>query len=379
MFRFTFRLNRTVLGVIAVGIAIAVSSFSAVRAELVQRLNRVIYNCSSGTACVEGSSTGTSTWGVYGTATKSDGVHGVTSSTTGGSGVTGISKGTSGKGSGVIGKSSNGDGIYGTTSAANSSGVSGISTVTSTTTSYGVLGMTANPNPNGFGVYGYGGTYGTGVEGAVGGDGTGVEGFGGGEYSDGVYGLGGTGVVANGTFSGIYATASSGGQPITSMGTPSGGYFDTDYAGDGTFSGTVTAAGYKTAVRRRDGIRVTTSSSLAPRATIEDTATARLTDGVGIVHLATDFASTIDANKGYQVFLTPDGETRGWLYVAAKYQGGFIVREAEHGRSSIYFDYRVVAHPADSSDQRFPIYNPERPRNLKLPAHPQRPHLPSGG
>ena len=112
------------------------------------------------------------------------------------------------------------------------------------------------------------------------------------------------------------------------------------------------------------------SVPLAPRATIEDTGTARLTGGVGAVHLEPDFASTLDTSKGYQVFLTPDGDTRG-LYVAAKYQGGFIVREAEHGRSSVYFDYRVVARLAGSSDERFPAYHPKRPPRPRLPAYLQ--------
>jgi len=34
-----------------------------------------------------------------------------------------------------------------------------------------------------------------------------------------------------------------------------------------------------------------------------------------------------------------------------------VVREAEHGRSSIYFDYRVVAHPVGSTTARLPQLN----------------------
>jgi DNA modification methylase len=109
--------------------------------------------------------------------------------------------------------------------------------------------------------------------------------------------------------------------------------------------------------------------ALAPRATIEDSGTARMTDGVAVVHLESDFASTIDASQGYQVFLTPDGETRGWLYVAEKFERGFIVREAQRGRSSIDFDYRILAHPANSSQQRFPADEPAKPPHpTKLPS-----------
>lgn len=182
---------------------------------------------------------------------------------------------------------------------------------------------------------------------------------------------------ANGV--GLYDQSPLNGYPIDSFGVGSGaGTFSTDGYGDGVFDGTVSASGFNTDIRRSDGSRVTARASLAPRATIEDAGTARLINGVGVVHLERDFASTVDTSKGYQVFVTPDGDTRGWLYVAQKFEGGFIVREAERGRSSVYFDYRVVAHLAGSSDERFPIYNPKRPPRLNLPAHLQQVHLPSG-
>ena len=116
-------------------------------------------------------------------------------------------------------------------------------------------------------------------------------------------------------------------------------------------------------------------SSESTRATIEDTGRARLEGGEGAVRFDSAFASTIDAARGYQVFLTPNGETRGWLYVAEKYEGGFIVREGLHGRSSVYFDYRVVAHPYGASDARLPQLQIKRPPIPRLPHHtqPQQP------
>ena len=96
------------------------------RAEHVKPDKSKTYRCSSGTACVEGSSTGSSTWGVYGMGAIADGVHGVTSSTNGNSGTSGISTGTSGPAHGVYGRSSNGQGVYGTSSSNN--GVEGHST-----------------------------------------------------------------------------------------------------------------------------------------------------------------------------------------------------------------------------------------------------------
>jgi Flp pilus assembly pilin Flp len=126
--------------------------------------------------------------------------------------------------------------------------------------------------------------------------------------------------------------------------------------GNGVFSGSVTAQSFVQGLRTRDGGLVGASVSLAPIATIEDSGTGRLERGQGIVRLDPALARTIDFRSGYQVFLTPDGETRG-LYVAAKYERGFIVRETEHGRSSIYFDYRVLAHPVGTSDVRLPQLN----------------------
>jgi hypothetical protein len=145
--------------------------------------------------------------------------------------------------------------------------------------------------------------------------------------------------------------------------------FYVDCGGDGYFSGAVTASAYHTFQHVRSGPPVEAFSPESTRATIEDTGTARLEGGEGAVRFDSTFANAIEAARGYQIFLTPNGETRGWLYVAAKYEGGFIVREAEHGRSSIYFDYRVVAHPYGASDARLPQSNIKRPA---IPDPPRR-------
>jgi len=117
--------------------------------------------------------------------------------------------------------------------------------------------------------------------------------------------------------------------------------------------------------RTRDGGRLGTFGTQSTRATIEDTGTSRLMNGEGAVRFDAAFARTLDLRQGYQVFLTPDGDTRG-LYVAAKYEGGFIVRETEHGRSSIDFDYRVVAHPYGANEARLPELNLKAPRIRRL-------------
>jgi hypothetical protein len=70
------------------------------------------------------------------------------------------------------------------------------------------------------------------------------------------------------------------------------------------------------------------------------------------VYLSTSFARSVDPRLGYQVFLTPGGDTRG-LYVAAKYARGFTVREVQRGRSTLNFDYHVYAHTAGHATARF--------------------------
>ena len=163
------------------------------------------------------------------------------------------------------------------------------------------------------------------------------------------------------------------GDLIEAAGTESGsgsgsGVSQLTTSGDGTFTGVVTASGFNTDVRSRNGETLGASVALTPQATMEDTGTARLLNGEGAVRFDPAFASTINASRGYQVFLTPNGDTRG-LYVSAKYEGGFIVRENEHGRSSVYFDYRVVAHPYGASDERLPRLS------IKPLTLPRRPNL----
>jgi hypothetical protein len=75
--------------------------------------------------------------------------------------------------------------------------------------------------------------------------------------------------------------------------------------------------------------------------TIEDSGSGAIANGAGIVRLDPAFAQLIDQG-GYQVFLTPDGDCNG-LYVAQKNASGFAVRELRGGRSTLAFDYRIIA------------------------------------
>ena len=80
----------------------------------------------------------------------------------------------------------------------------------------------------------------------------------------------------------------------------------------------------------------------SPQSWLEDFGTAPLRNGVAEVALAPAFLGKVDTQLGYQVFLTPGGDSQG-LYVAWKTPARFEVRERSGGKSNIAFDYRIVA------------------------------------
>jgi hypothetical protein len=86
--------------------------------------------------------------------------------------------------------------------------------------------------------------------------------------------------------------------------------------------------------------------------TVEDFGTARLASGRGFVPLDSAYSATISRQSPYLVFVTPDGDCRG-LYVSGKTPAGFTVAELGGGRSSLTFDYRIVAKPLGDTSQRF--------------------------
>ncbi len=123
---------------------------------------------------------------------------------------------------------------------------------------------------------------------------------------------------------------------------------------------------------------VQTSSTQATMPAIEETGTARLVYGVANVYLSSSLARSIDPRLGYQVFLTPDGDTRG-LYVANKYTGGFTVREVQGGRGTFGFDYHVYARsaePAHTSVQAAPVVPAFPTQNTRIPQIPPAPTRP---
>ena len=104
-----------------------------------------------------------------------------------------------------------------------------------------------------------------------------------------------------------------------------------------------------------------------------------LSAGSASVVLDPTFASSIDMRTPYRVFITPDGDTHG-LFVALKTARGFIVRETEGGRSSIAFDYRILATAQGQVGKRmsqvglasFPRAPITTLKRHKVPAMPSR-------
>jgi hypothetical protein len=79
------------------------------------------------------------------------------------------------------------------------------------------------------------------------------------------------------------------------------------------------------------------------------------------------------------VFLTPNGEPKGILYVSKRNPNGFTVQEAGGGTSNIGFSYRVVAKRKDIPGVRLEHVDepPTLPDNFKtLPVPPKLPNLP---
>jgi hypothetical protein len=284
----------------------------------------------SGTAGVAGS--GPSTYGVYGYNTGNGGTAGVYGESIGGFGVSGSSGdtfgvfGDSGESAGVAGTTYSGDGVYGyTTTSSGGTGVLG-----SSYNGFGVEGTTSSGK--GTAVYGYESSSGIGVMGA---SGTGY----------GILGISSTYPLA---------LENNNGQLVAYL-NASGDFY---YAG-----------GLHSYARSASGATVTSFSPKTAAPTVEDTGTAQLVGGTAAVHLDPTFASAIDLTTAYRVFITPDGDTPHGLFVAAKTATGFIVREAQAGRSTVSFDYRIVATALGQTGQRMAATNPASIPHLPLPAN----------
>jgi hypothetical protein len=119
----------------------------------------------------------------------------------------------------------------------------------------------------------------------------------------------------------------------------------------------------------KNGCEKSRVRSYAPREsvpTMEDVGDAKLVAGTAQVALDPAFANVIDTNTGYDVLITPKGDSNG-LYVAQTTSQGFVVRENRGGRSSLVFSYRIVAKPYGATDPRLPMMANTARRSPQLP------------
>ncbi len=118
-------------------------------------------------------------------------------------------------------------------------------------------------------------------------------------------------------------------------------------------NGTFTVSGSKNnVVKLNDGRSVLLYANESPEYWYEDFGTVQLKRGRAIIAIDPTFAKVTNTGIPYKVFLTPNGNTPG-LYVTRKTATTFEVRESRGGRSSISFDYRIVAKRRGYETVRF--------------------------
>jgi hypothetical protein len=276
--------------------------------------------------------------GVYGTSTAAFGVQGYSVSNVGvyGNSSTGLGVYGVASGPGVYGVSASNDGAGGATNSANDAGVAGSSQAgeggyfesTATTALEAVNSNTGNPMTS------------TAIAATTNGDA--VDLF---NSTRAILGTNanGDGAEFAGSYIGLIGRSPTTGYPMDLVDENYNNLFLVDGYGNATVAANLTVLGtLNGAVRTAEGSRVSAFVAKTAAPTIEDTGTAQLSDGGAAVRLDPAFASSIDSRQSYRVFVTPDGDTNG-LYVAAKTASGFVVREIHGGRSTLAFDYRIVA------------------------------------
>src|SRR4029079_19549221 len=88
------------------------------------------------------------------------------------------------------------------------------------------------------------------------------------------------------------------------------------------------------AVAMPDGSDAVVYCQESPEPYFEDFGRARLVNGQARVQLEAEFASIVKRDD-YMVFLTPNAEPKGPLYVSQQNGNSFEVREANGGRSDL--------------------------------------------
>jgi hypothetical protein len=270
--------------------------------------------------------------------------------------------------------SGGGGGFYGTTAALpfpaiegdNQGGGIGVQGTTISGSNAGVEGDNSGAGP---GVLGNASSGGIGVQGVSSGGSIGYGVIGSASNGAGSIGVSGSSDTGYGF---VGHTTAAGGAGAVAYNTTAGYGFVADSAGGtaGYFGGaviitgglTVMGANFKSAaVRGGDGNLKRLYCVESPESWFEDFGTGKLSGGSASVQLEPGFAELVKTDA-YHVFLTPEGESKGWLYVGDKTATQFTVQEAGGGTSNIGFSYRVVAKRKDIAGVRLEhVHEPPTP------------------
>jgi len=131
-----------------------------------------------------------------------------------------------------------------------------------------------------------------------------------------------------------------------------GGFYSISNAGNMILSGELTTGhgGPYLRTTGASGRTVTAYSEHTTMPEMADVGEAQLVNGRAFVKIDAALADVIDVRSGYHVFVTPEGDSNG-LYVV-KGADGFVVREQHGGRSTLDFEYRIVAKPREENGAR---------------------------
>jgi hypothetical protein len=275
--------------------------------------------CAAATACVEGINTGAGA-AVEGISRTG---YGVVGSTTGlkAAGVEGIGVGAPG----AFGSSTSSYGL----SATSTTGI-GVAGSTVAKTGAGVLGETAAAG-------------GIGIEA--------VSTSGGGVFGSGAQSFSGTGPVRISGYGASVTNPTIPGPPLMIV-RERADVFVVDYAGDPGYTGLWHCPSQYfldlTPITGGATCLAQDPNSTPGKSRVERAGEARLTNGAAAIALDPAIARRLDPSQSYSVTLTPEGDSTGALYVASQSPSGFVVRE-HGGRSSIAFEYDLVAHVRDNS------------------------------
>lgn len=118
-------------------------------------------------------------------------------------------------------------------------------------------------------------------------------------------------------------------------------------------SGTITCIGAKNASVEILGEQRLLYSMESPEVWFEDFGSGSLQNGEVTVQIESLFANAVNLSD-YHVFLTPLGDCNG-LFISAKNETSFTVKELGSGTSNISFDYRIIAKRLGYEDLRLEL------------------------